>query len=270
MSILHLLGPPGARRRNRGGTPCRRRRCGRLPRAFGARRPPAQRGTGRPRRDRRSRRGRVRPPDQPGTRSSPPHPPGRGQRRPRGSTASGRRSTAGGSTAISRQPRGSTTPACGSSSRSRLGASWEVGPSGLGDVVGVPFELRHLFSQRAADMARFEFLRGGGTGRRRTRRGVSRDPAGEGGRSHGRGPPPRMETPCRRLRPRPRRPDPGGRTGSPWPGRSRGRPRGREPPPRLGVARAAPARPARRGRRARRRRRSPAPGPNRWSHWPLP
>ncbi len=49
----------------------------------------------------------------------------------------------------------------------RLGASWEVGPAGLGDVVGVPFELRHLFSQRSADMARFVFLRHGGRDRGR-------------------------------------------------------------------------------------------------------
>ena len=49
----------------------------------------------------------------------------------------------------------------------RLSASWEVGPAGLGDVAGVPSELRHLFSQRSADMARFEFVRHGGTGRRR-------------------------------------------------------------------------------------------------------
>ncbi len=48
----------------------------------------------------------------------------------------------------------------------RLGASWEVGPTGLGDVVGVPSELRHLFSQRSADMARFDFLRHGELDRR--------------------------------------------------------------------------------------------------------
>jgi len=34
----------------------------------------------------------------------------------------------------------------------RLGAGWEVHRSGLGDVVGVDGRLRHLFSQRAADM----------------------------------------------------------------------------------------------------------------------
>lgn len=48
----------------------------------------------------------------------------------------------------------------------RLGAAWEVGPTGLGDVVGVGSELRHLYSQRSADMARFDFLRHGGLGRR--------------------------------------------------------------------------------------------------------
>jgi conjugative relaxase-like TrwC/TraI family protein len=48
----------------------------------------------------------------------------------------------------------------------RLGASWEVGPTGLGDVVGVPSELRHVFSQRSADMARFDFLHRGELGRR--------------------------------------------------------------------------------------------------------
>ncbi|MGA8724917.1 MAG: MobF family relaxase [Acidimicrobiales bacterium] len=48
----------------------------------------------------------------------------------------------------------------------RVGASWEVGPTGLGDVVGVPSELRHLFSQRSADMARFDFMRRGALDRR--------------------------------------------------------------------------------------------------------
>jgi conjugative relaxase-like TrwC/TraI family protein len=48
----------------------------------------------------------------------------------------------------------------------RLAAAWEVGPSGLGDVAGVPSELRHLFSQRSADMTRFEFIRHGGAGPR--------------------------------------------------------------------------------------------------------
>ncbi len=49
---------------------------------------------------------------------------------------------------------------------SRLGASWEVGAGGLGDVEGVPSDLRHLFSQRAADMAHFDYLRRGALGRR--------------------------------------------------------------------------------------------------------
>jgi conjugative relaxase-like TrwC/TraI family protein len=48
----------------------------------------------------------------------------------------------------------------------RLGASWEVGAVGLGDVEGVPLELRHLFSQRAADMAHFDYIRRGALGRR--------------------------------------------------------------------------------------------------------
>jgi conjugative relaxase-like TrwC/TraI family protein len=48
----------------------------------------------------------------------------------------------------------------------RFGAAWEVGPGGLGDLVGVPSELRHLFSQRSADMARFEYARHGRLGRR--------------------------------------------------------------------------------------------------------
>ncbi len=42
----------------------------------------------------------------------------------------------------------------------RLGAAWEVGESGLGDVVGVGATVRHLFSQRSADMARYRFDRG--------------------------------------------------------------------------------------------------------------
>jgi conjugative relaxase-like TrwC/TraI family protein len=68
----------------------------------------------------------------------------------------------------------------------RMGASWEVGPTGLGDVAGVPAELRHLFSQRAADMARFEFQRYGGTaGRRRNGAFHATRPAKEAGHTVG-------------------------------------------------------------------------------------
>ena len=75
----------------------------------------------------------------------------------------------------------------------RLGASWEVGPTGLGDVVGVPSELRHLFSQRSADMARFDFLRHGALDRRHGDGRVPRDTAGKRGRPHRRRSAPRVE-----------------------------------------------------------------------------
>ena len=105
---------------------------------------------------------------------------------PRGWTASGRRWTAGGSTPISRPPRGSTTPDCGSSSATALGASWEVGPSGLGDVVGVHSGLRRLFSQRGRHGIASTFVRPryGRTGRHRPTGAFHADPAGEGGRAH--------------------------------------------------------------------------------------
>ncbi len=52
----------------------------------------------------------------------------------------------------------------------RLGARWEVQRSGLGDVAGVDRRLRHLFSQRSADMDEYVHLRavpGDGAFRRR-------------------------------------------------------------------------------------------------------
>jgi conjugative relaxase-like TrwC/TraI family protein len=45
--------------------------------------------------------------------------------------------------------------------RQRLGAAWEVRPSGLGDVVGVDAGFRHLFSQRTAAMDEYEVGRFG-------------------------------------------------------------------------------------------------------------
>ena len=42
----------------------------------------------------------------------------------------------------------------------RLGAEWEVHRSGLGDVVGVDGRLRHLFSQRSADIDEYVHRRG--------------------------------------------------------------------------------------------------------------
>ena len=45
----------------------------------------------------------------------------------------------------------------------RLGAAWEVRPSGLGDVVGVGTGLRRLFSQRSAEIEEFVALRHRGT-----------------------------------------------------------------------------------------------------------
>jgi conjugative relaxase-like TrwC/TraI family protein len=53
----------------------------------------------------------------------------------------------------------------------RLGAAWEVRPSGLGDVVGVDAGLRHLFSQRTAAMAEYEVERYGRAPTRDHRRG---------------------------------------------------------------------------------------------------
>jgi conjugative relaxase-like TrwC/TraI family protein len=44
----------------------------------------------------------------------------------------------------------------------RLGAAWEVRPSGLGDVVGVGNGLRRLFSQRSAEIEEFVARRHGG------------------------------------------------------------------------------------------------------------
>jgi conjugative relaxase-like TrwC/TraI family protein len=50
----------------------------------------------------------------------------------------------------------------------RLGAAWEVRPSGLGDLVGVGTALRRLFSQRSAEIEEFVALRHrGGRGRHR-------------------------------------------------------------------------------------------------------
>jgi conjugative relaxase-like TrwC/TraI family protein len=45
----------------------------------------------------------------------------------------------------------------------RLGAAWEVRPSGLGDVVGVGHGLRRLFSQRSAEIEEFVAMRHHGT-----------------------------------------------------------------------------------------------------------
>ncbi len=42
----------------------------------------------------------------------------------------------------------------------RIGASWEVGPTGIGDVVGVDGGLRRLFSLRSASMDQYHFDRG--------------------------------------------------------------------------------------------------------------
>jgi conjugative relaxase-like TrwC/TraI family protein len=42
----------------------------------------------------------------------------------------------------------------------RIGASWEMRPNGLGDVVGVDAGLRRLFSQRSASMDQYRFERG--------------------------------------------------------------------------------------------------------------
>ncbi|HEX3979603.1 MAG TPA: MobF family relaxase [Acidimicrobiales bacterium] len=46
----------------------------------------------------------------------------------------------------------------------RIGASWEVRPTGLGDVVGVDVGLRRLFSQRSASMDQYRFYRGASRG----------------------------------------------------------------------------------------------------------
>ena len=43
----------------------------------------------------------------------------------------------------------------------RLGAAWDVPPSGLGDVVGVDRTMRRLFSQRSAGMDEYDRRRGG-------------------------------------------------------------------------------------------------------------
>lgn len=43
----------------------------------------------------------------------------------------------------------------------RMGAAWELRPSGLGDVVGVEGSLRRLFSQRSASMDEYRFRRSG-------------------------------------------------------------------------------------------------------------
>ncbi len=53
----------------------------------------------------------------------------------------------------------------------RLGAAWEVRPSGLGDVVGVDAKLRRLFSRRTAAIAEYMTTRAGGGGAP-TRRGA--------------------------------------------------------------------------------------------------
>jgi conjugative relaxase-like TrwC/TraI family protein len=50
----------------------------------------------------------------------------------------------------------------------RIGATWEVPRSGLGDVIGVERSLRRLFSQRSAAMDEFDVRRGSGTGPRRS------------------------------------------------------------------------------------------------------
>jgi hypothetical protein len=47
----------------------------------------------------------------------------------------------------------------------RMGASWHVQPSGLGDVVGVDPTLCRLFSQRAASMDEYRFQRAGSADR---------------------------------------------------------------------------------------------------------
>jgi hypothetical protein len=54
----------------------------------------------------------------------------------------------------------------------RLGATFEVAPSGLGDVLGVDGSLRRLFSQRAAAMDEYRYLRAGGPGADRPSRGA--------------------------------------------------------------------------------------------------
>lgn len=46
----------------------------------------------------------------------------------------------------------------------RLGAAWEVRPSGLGDVVGVDVNLRRLFSRRTAAIGEYMTVRAGGRG----------------------------------------------------------------------------------------------------------
>ncbi len=43
----------------------------------------------------------------------------------------------------------------------RIGAAWEVRPTGLGDVVGVDTGLRRLFSQRSASMDEYRFVQAG-------------------------------------------------------------------------------------------------------------
>jgi len=51
----------------------------------------------------------------------------------------------------------------------RMGAAWEVGPSGMGDVVGVGMGLRRLFSRRTASMDEYLHRRPGrGAGATRT------------------------------------------------------------------------------------------------------
>jgi conjugative relaxase-like TrwC/TraI family protein len=54
----------------------------------------------------------------------------------------------------------------------RLGATFEVAPSGLGDVLGVDHSLRRLFSQRAAAMDEYRFRRAFGSGAGRMSRGA--------------------------------------------------------------------------------------------------
>lgn len=54
----------------------------------------------------------------------------------------------------------------------RLGGTFEVAPSGLGDVLGVDRSLRRLFSQRAAAMDEYRFHRAVGAGTGRSSRGA--------------------------------------------------------------------------------------------------
>ncbi len=60
----------------------------------------------------------------------------------------------------------------------RIGAAWEVAPSGLGDVVGVDSSLRRLFSQRSAAMDEFEVRWRPAQEARRSMQGASRSHQG--------------------------------------------------------------------------------------------